>query len=105
METRIVPTTLAIDTDGVPRTARTGVRSSTYLLSRDNASSNVTFMACEIASAYPHRRKSSVCNSKHFLQGHLKLLSAGIAEWLHLLQTNLPSSRAIICLNSSSETQ
>jgi hypothetical protein len=32
-------------------------------------------------------------------------LSSGIAEWPHLLQMNLPSDRAIICLNSSPKTQ
>ena len=46
VEIRIVPVTLATDTDGVTKTASTGVCSSTYLLSKDNASSNVTFMAC-----------------------------------------------------------
>ena len=46
-ETRIVPVTLAIDTEGVPKTARTGVRSSPYLLSRDSASSKVIFTARE----------------------------------------------------------
>jgi hypothetical protein len=38
------PVTLATGTDGVTKTASTGVRSSTYLLSRDTASSSVTFM-------------------------------------------------------------
>jgi hypothetical protein len=56
-------------------------------------------------SGYPHRRRSSTRSSKHFRQEHLKSLSSGIAEWPHLLQTNLPSGRAIICLNSSFETQ
>jgi hypothetical protein len=37
--------TLATDTEGVTKTASTGVLSSTYLLSRDSASSSVTFMA------------------------------------------------------------
>ena len=45
-ETRMVPVTLAIDTEGVPITASTRVRSSAYLLSRDRASSSVIFMAC-----------------------------------------------------------
>src|SRR5208283_2784547 len=49
MEIRIVPVTLATDTDGVTKTARTGVRSSAYFLSRDTASSSVIFMAFRIA--------------------------------------------------------
>ena len=48
---------------------------------------------------------ASARSSKHFQQEHLKSLSSGIAECPHLLQMNLPSDRAIICLNSSSETQ
>ena len=58
-----------------------------------------------LASGYPHRLRSSSLSSKHFQQEHLKSLSSGIAEWPHLLQMNLPSIRAIICLNPSSETQ
>ena len=52
METRIAPVTLATDTEGVTKAASTGVRSSMYLLNKDNASSSVTFMACGIASGY-----------------------------------------------------
>src|SRR5258708_39712522 len=52
METRIVPVTLATDTEGVTKVASTGVRSSAYLLSRDSASSSVTFIGCESRQAY-----------------------------------------------------
>ena len=45
-----MPITLATDTEAVPRTARTGVRSTAYLLSRDSTSSSVAFMACGIVS-------------------------------------------------------
>ncbi len=43
-----MPITLATDTEAVPRTARTGVRSTAYLLSRDSTSSSVAFMVCGI---------------------------------------------------------
>jgi hypothetical protein len=48
----MVPVTLASDTEGVTKAARTGVRSSAYLLSRDSASSSVTFIAFGIAAGY-----------------------------------------------------
>ena len=41
-QTRIIPATLATDTEGVTKTASTGARSSAYLFSRDSASSGVT---------------------------------------------------------------
>jgi hypothetical protein len=63
------------------------------------------FAETGIASDYPHRRRSSSRSSKHLRQAHLKFSLLGISEWPHLLQTNLPSSRAIIRLNSSSESQ
>ncbi len=43
-EIRIVPVTLETDIEGVTKTASTGFRPSTYLPSKDNASSSVTFM-------------------------------------------------------------
>jgi len=63
------------------------------------------FAETEIASGYLHRRASSFRGSKHLRQAHLKFSPLMIAECPHLLQTNLPSDRAIICLNPSSETQ
>jgi hypothetical protein len=55
METRIVPVTLATDTEGVTKTASTDVRSSAYLLSRDSTSSSVTLMAWN--RVYSHRAR------------------------------------------------
>ena len=43
MQTRIVPVTLATDTEGVTKAASTGVRSSAYFLNKDSASSKVIF--------------------------------------------------------------
>jgi hypothetical protein len=54
---------------------------------------------------YPHRRVSTTRNSKHLRQAHSKFLSARIAKWPHLPQTNRPSATAAIGLNSSPETQ
>lgn len=56
-------------------------------------------------TSYPLRRRSSVRNSSHFLQRHLKLLSFGIARCPHLAQTYLPPPTAFIGRNSSPETQ
>jgi hypothetical protein len=54
---------------------------------------------------YPQRRVSSARSSKHFLQAHSKFLSLGIAKWPHLPQTNRPSARGTIGINSSPRTQ
>jgi hypothetical protein len=63
------------------------------------------FAKTGIGLGYAHRQASIVRSSKHFRQAQLKFSLLGISECPHLLQTNLPSSRAIICLNSLSETQ
>ncbi|MGA8492861.1 MAG: hypothetical protein WB711_20740 [Terriglobales bacterium] len=41
----------------------------------------------------------------HLAQWHLNFLSPGIVMWPHLPQTNVPSARAIIGLNSFPKTQ
>ena len=66
MEIRIVPVTLATDTDGVTKTARTGVRSATYLLSRDSASSKVIFIHSSLTSPHAIRCFASVLNLGNF---------------------------------------
>jgi hypothetical protein len=56
-------------------------------------------------SSYPHRRRSSVRNSLHFLQWHLKFLSSGIVKCPHLAQVYIPTPTAFMGWNSSPEMQ
>src|SRR5579872_395863 len=77
MDARILPTTPVIDNDGVPRTARTCVPSSAYLLSSDSPSSSVTLMVFGRASGYAH----SPLQADHRIHTEL-LTTPRYSDWL-----------------------
>ena len=54
---------------------------------------------------HPQRRKPSALNSMHLEQWHLRSSLPDISKWPHLAQTNAPSARAIIGMNSLPTTQ
>ena len=55
--------------------------------------------------SHPQRRKPSALNSMHLEQWHLRSSLPDISKWPHLAQTNAPSARAIIGMNSLPTTQ
>jgi hypothetical protein len=55
--------------------------------------------------SHPQRRKPSALNSMHLGQWHLRSSLPDISKWPHLAQTNAPSERAIIGMNSWPTTQ